>query len=158
MAGFTLSNSFRVCRKNFKSHLWYWRRLISCRISRWFQIWPPFWPQRLHFRAQEQFPSWGSNETVLFLGALSIFLFIFSLKLRCFNENIECKMWHKNNYIKKFQYWCKLQMISNFLWHFLFVKIGIGLLSIHCRNHNKRRNGESSRTVSFHFGFCQRNI
>ena len=28
---------------------------ILCRISCWFQIWPPFWPQRLHFRAQEQF-------------------------------------------------------------------------------------------------------
>ena len=27
---------------------------ISCRILSWFQIWPSFWPQRLHFRAQPQ--------------------------------------------------------------------------------------------------------
>ena len=59
-----------------KHQLWYGRGHILCRSSRWFQIWPPFWPQRLHFRAQEQFPNWGSNETILsFWGFYNFFFF-----------------------------------------------------------------------------------
>ena len=35
-----------------------------CRISRWSQIWPPFWPQRPHTRAQDVFLNSTSNETI----------------------------------------------------------------------------------------------
>ena len=55
----------RVCHQYFKHVLWIPLRLIWCRISRRFWIWPPFWPLRSHTRAQVNFPHWGSNKTIL---------------------------------------------------------------------------------------------
>ena len=100
---FLINKYVRVFHFYVKLHLMRGRKSMLCRISRWFQIWPPFWPQRSHISARGRFLNSISNETIQIIwgnwkkasvwAALSIYIFFVKFIIFSSLHNLKWTSW-----------------------------------------------------------------